>query len=141
MCDGPPRHMWSSTIYISKPYYNECVENLPHYRKEERPWGSFERFTLNEKSTVKIITVKPSEAFSLQSHKHRGEFWHIIAGSGMITLDKEQRTIHVGENFFSPEGHEHRMEGGPEGLVFLEIAFGEFDEGDIIRLEDRYGRT
>lgn len=129
---GPPWHMCRIL---------QGMEGLQNYKKEERPWGNFERFTLNEKSTVKIITVKAGEAFSLQSHKHRGEFWHIISGSGTITLDEERRTIQAGENFFSPEGHEHRMEGGPEGLKFLEIAFGDFDESDIIRIEDRYGRV
>jgi mannose-1-phosphate guanylyltransferase/mannose-1-phosphate guanylyltransferase/mannose-6-phosphate isomerase len=117
------------------------MEGLSNYEKEERPWGNFERFTLNEKTTVKIITVKAGEKFSLQSHKHRGEFWRILSGTGVITLDQDTQTVHAGENFFSPVGHEHRMEGGQEGLTFLEIAFGDFDEGDITRLEDRYGRT
>ena len=40
-----------------------------------------------------------------------------------------------------PAGFEHRVTGGPEGTTFLEIAFGDFDESDITRLEDRYGRT
>ena len=35
----------------------------------------------------------------------------------------------------------HGVAGGPEGLLFLEIAFGDFDEGDITRLEDDYGRA
>ncbi|HEY4501226.1 MAG TPA: phosphomannose isomerase type II C-terminal cupin domain [Candidatus Paceibacterota bacterium] len=117
------------------------MEGLSHYEKENRPWGNFERFTLNEKTTVKLIMVKPGEEFSLQSHKHRGEFWRILSGTGVITLDKDHHTIHVGESFFSPVGHEHRMEGGPGGLTFLEIAFGDFDESDIKRLEDRYGRA
>jgi mannose-1-phosphate guanylyltransferase/mannose-1-phosphate guanylyltransferase/mannose-6-phosphate isomerase len=117
------------------------MHHLAHYKKEERPWGAFERFTLNEKTTVKIITVKPGEEFSLQSHKHRGEFWRILQGTGHITLDEEHHVVHAGESFFSPVGHEHRMEGGPEGLTFLEIAFGDFDEKDITRFEDKYGRA
>lgn len=117
------------------------MEGLTNYEKEERPWGEFERFTLNEKTTVKIITVKAGEAFSLQSHKHRGEFWRVLSGTGVITLDQDRRAISVGESFFSPVGHEHRMEGGPEGLTFLEISFGDFDEGDITRLDDKYGRV
>jgi len=117
------------------------MEGLVNYLKEERPWGNFERFTLNEKATVKIITVNPNEEFSLQSHKHRGEFWRILSGSGVITLDQNTQTVHAGENFFSPVGHEHRMEAGPDGLTFLEIAFGDFDESDVTRLEDKYGRT
>lgn len=117
------------------------MEGLSHYHKEERPWGNFERFTLNEKTTVKIITVKPGEAFSLQSHTHRAEFWRIISGSGEVTHGQEKRTIRTGEQVWSPEGSEHRMAAGPEGIVFLEISFGEFDEADITRLEDRYGRA
>ncbi|MDP1690265.1 MAG: phosphomannose isomerase type II C-terminal cupin domain [bacterium] len=117
------------------------MEGLTHYEKEERPWGNFERFTLNEKTTVKLITVKAGEEFSLQSHKHRGEFWRILVGAGHITLDQYQHTVHAGESFFSPVGHEHRMEGGPEGLTFLEIAFGDFDESDVTRFEDKYGRA
>ncbi len=117
------------------------MEGLAHYEKEERPWGNFERFTLNEKTTVKIITVKPGEEFSLQSHKHRGEFWRILSGTGKITLDNYHHAIHSGESFFSPVGHEHRMEAGLDDLIFLEIAFGDFSENDIKRLEDRYGRA
>lgn len=32
---------------------------VPDVRTERRPWGRFERFTLNEPSTVKIIHVEP----------------------------------------------------------------------------------
>ena len=120
--------------------YNKAMEGLSNYERDIRPWGEFERFTLNEKTTVKIITIKAGEAFSLQSHKHRGEFWHIISGSGTITLDNEQRHVRGGDNFFSPVEHEHRMEAGQDGLQFLEISFGEFDEADITRLKDKYGR-
>jgi len=45
---------------------------------EFRPWGSFTLFALNEKCTVKILKVK--EQLSLQSHKNREEFWHVIDG-------------------------------------------------------------
>lgn len=117
------------------------MEGLSNYEKEIRPWGDFERFTLNEKTTVKIITVKTGEAFSLQTHAHRDEFWRVLQGSGVITVGDTEQEARAGENFFIPQGATHRAMGGPEGLVFLEIAFGEFDEKDITRLEDRYGRT
>ena len=45
--------------------------------KEKRPWGGFEQFTINEKSTVKILTLLPRQKFSLQYHKKRKEFWLI----------------------------------------------------------------
>ena len=42
---------------------------------DQRPWGSFERFTLNEPSTVKLIYVRPGDRLSLQRHEHRDELW------------------------------------------------------------------
>ncbi len=117
------------------------MEGLSGYEKDARPWGGYERFTLNEPSTVKIIAVRPGEAFSLQTHEHRGEFWRILAGSGRVTLGSETHEAAPGAQFFCPAGRAHRMEAGPEGVEFLEIAFGDFDERDITRIEDRYGRA
>jgi mannose-6-phosphate isomerase len=117
------------------------MEDLANYKKEERPWGNFERFTLNEQTTVKIITVKAGESISLQTHEHRDEFWRVLKGSGVIHINGHDNQATEGSQFFSPRGSEHRVTGGPEGTIFLEIAFGDFDEGDINRLEDRYGRA
>jgi mannose-6-phosphate isomerase-like protein (cupin superfamily) len=117
------------------------MQGLPNYEKDVRPWGQFERFTLNEKSTVKIITVNPNEELSLQQHEHRDEDWHILSGSGSVVIGEQRLPVRKGEDFFVARGVKHRVAGGPHGLVFLEIALGEFDENDIKRLEDRYGRA
>ncbi len=116
------------------------MEGLTHFEKEERPWGDFERFTLNEKTTVKIITVKEGESISLQTHEHRDEFWRVLKGSGLIRIGDTEHKAHEGSQYFCPRHSEHRVTGGIDGIIFLEIAFGDFDETDITRLEDRYGR-
>jgi len=116
------------------------MEGLSNYEKEVRPWGAFERFTLNENTTVKIITVSPEEEFSLQTHEHRSEFWRILNGDGTVIIGDIQSEANAGDEFFIPQGSKHRAHAGPDGLTFLEIAFGEFDENDITRLEDKYGR-
>ncbi len=112
-----------------------------HYTKEERPWGFFERFTENDLSTVKIITIRANEAFSLQKHGKRDEFWKIISGSGTVTIGNEKKEAGPDKTFFIPRGTLHRGEAGSDDLVFLEISFGEFDENDIIRIDDRYNRV
>ena len=117
------------------------MEELKHYSKEERPWGNFERFTLNEKTTVKIVTVNAGESISLQTHEHRDEFWRVIKGSGVMRIGETDNAAKEGDAFFSPRHSKHRVTGGPEGLAFLDIAFGDFDENDIDRLEDLYGRA
>ncbi len=117
------------------------MEGLNNYEKEERPWGAFERFTLNEKTTVKIVAVDAGQSISLQTHQHRDEFWRVIKGSGVIRIGETDNDAREGDSFFSPRGSEHRVTGGEGGMVFLEIAFGDFDEKDIKRLEDLYGRN
>ena len=70
----------------------------------ERPWGNFRQFTKDDKSTIKIITVKPNETLSLQSHKNRSEFWHIISGSGTVEINGVKKDTKVGD--------EHKIEIG-----------------------------
>lgn len=117
------------------------MEGLSNYEKKIRPWGNFERFTLNESTTVKIITVSPDAALSLQTHEHRDEFWRVLSGSGIIRLGEVDYDAAPGETYYFRRGTTHRVTGGPEGMAFLEIAFGHFDESDITRLDDRYGRA
>jgi len=38
-------------------------------------------------------------------------------------------------------GSKHRMQAGSDGMEVLEIALGDFDESDIVRYEDKYGRV
>lgn len=122
-------------------------ENLPETKdirgdiyEENRPWGSFRRFTLNTPSTVKIIKVNPNQSLSLQTHSKRAEFWNVIAGEGTIEIDGVKNPATVGAEFFVNKGSSHRITAGDMTLEILEIAIGKFEEEDIVRLEDKYGR-
>ncbi|MEK7646455.1 MAG: phosphomannose isomerase type II C-terminal cupin domain [Patescibacteria group bacterium] len=108
--------------------------------QEKKPWGDFIEYTCNVPSTIKIITVNPGEAFSLQTHHNRDEFWHILSGTGTVIIGDTSRPIVTGD-YFVPRETAHRIQAGDTPVVFLEISFGTFDEKDITRLEDRYGRT
>jgi len=117
------------------------MEHLTNYEKIERPWGNFERFTQNEQTTVKIITINNGEELSLQIHEHRDEFGRVIKGSGTIHIGEKNTEVRESDSFFIPRNTTHRAIAGSEGLVYLEIAFGDFDENDEKRLEDKYGRV
>jgi mannose-6-phosphate isomerase len=117
------------------------MKGLSNYEKEVRPWGNFERFTLNEKSTVKIITVNPGEELSLQQHEHRDEEWRILHGDGSVIVGDKETAVKPGDQFFVARGTKHRVMGGTHALIFLEIAEGDFDEADITRFDDKYGRS
>lgn len=114
---------------------------LKHFLRDERPWGNFIQFTKNEPSTVKILTLLPEKRFSLQKHAHRDEFWYVISGSGLITLNEETKPIMRGDMHHVQTGILHRLTAGKEGLSVLEIGFGDFDEDDIVRIEDDFGRV
>jgi mannose-6-phosphate isomerase-like protein (cupin superfamily) len=106
----------------------------------ERPWGHFERFTLNEKSTVKLLYIKKGETLSLQYHSHRDEFWKIISGNPFIEIGEIKKNAGAGDQFETKALTHHRISAPKDDVVFLEIAFGEFDEEDNVRLEDKYNR-
>lgn len=106
-----------------------------------RPWGVFEQFTENQNSTVKIISVKPNEQTSLQYHKDRDELWYILAGDGHVIIGEETHMVSPKEDFFVSRGTRHRIHAGADGLSLLEISYGTFDEDDIVRLDDDYGRV
>jgi len=106
-----------------------------------RPWGSFVEFTKNKPSTVKILVVKPGEEFSLQYHENREEFWHVLSGTPTITIGDEEFPAKKGDEFMVQKGEKHRIGAKDTEARILEVSFGEFDEGDITRIEDKYGRT
>lgn len=112
----------------------------PEPYREERPWGGFVEFTRNIPSTVKIVSVKPGQALSLQTHKKRDEFWCVLGGDGEVTVGDSVSAAKTDDTFFIPRGTKHRLRAGTETLRVLEISFGEFEDEDIVRLEDMYGR-
>lgn len=90
---------------------------------------------------VKIITVKPGESLSLQYHLKRDEFWYVLSGDGSAKVGTETMSLEKDTACHVPRQAHHRITGGKNILVFLELSFGEFDENDIVRLEDKYGRV
>lgn len=107
--------------------------------KTFKPWGNFEQFSCNEKSTVKILNVGSSESLSLQLHNNRDEYWKILEGTGVINIGNKTYQAKEGDEFWIPKKTIHRIIGVTDTKV-LEISFGEFDENDIVRYDDIYGR-
>lgn len=108
-------------------------------KEVKRPWGSFKQFSLNKKSTVKIISIKPYEELSLQKHKHRREMWYFLT-PGKIQIGEKKFNVKKEEIVNIPINVSHRIFAGKNNVDFLEISFGKFDEKDEIRMEDKYGR-
>ena len=113
----------------------------PPLLKVEKPWGRFEQYTHNILSTVKIITVDPGGTLSLQYHHHRDELWVVLDPGAKVELGEKVLHPEAGEKLFIPRETTHRLScEGKRPVRILEVSFGEFDEDDIVRLEDAYGR-
>ncbi len=107
----------------------------------KRPWGSFTTFAENEKCTVKLLYVSQGEEFSLQYHDNRDEFWKVMKGNPDVTIGDKVESAHEGDEFFVERGTNHRVSAPDDDVIILEVSTGEFDENDIVRLEDKYNRV
>jgi mannose-6-phosphate isomerase len=118
------------------------LEHLPPSVKVERPWGKFEQYTHNLPCTVKIITVAPGGTLSRQYHRKRDELWVVLDPGACVELNGEVLYPTPEEKFFIPRETVHRLSSvGEREARILEVSFGHFDEEDIVRLDDVYGRA
>lgn len=108
---------------------------------DNRPWGNFIQYTHNELSTVKILTILPNQELSLQYHSKRREMWIVIKGHPSLIIGDKEIQANPGEEFEIEQGVEHQIKAGSDEVQIVEISFGEFDETDIVRLKDKYGRV
>ena len=117
---------------------------------EDRPWGSYEiltQFDVNEVGyhdvCVKKITVKPGQKLSYQSHTERNEHWFVVQGQGTVVLNDSPTMVSVGSFVDLKIGDKHRIANTSTGqdLIFIEVQTGHYDESDIQRFEDDYGRA
>lgn len=125
--------------YLSENDYCPMISPLSTIFQEFRPWGNFTQYTHNASTTVKIIEVSSNGILSLQLHHHRDELW-IPLDEGIIAEIGDKKIIaEKGKPLWVPRETIHRLSASKTARV-LEIAFGNFDENDIVRLDDKYGR-
>ena len=111
---------------------------------EFRPWGWYAVLAEPDDEpivAVKILQVDPGQMLSLQTHRLRRERWMpITSGLGAVIGDREIELL-VGHTYEIQTGVPHRlfdMKGSGGSVV--ETMYGTYDEDDIIRLSDEYGR-
>ena len=74
------------------------------------------------------------------------KIWHghpvwFLEGNPIVTIGNIKRKLKKGDEISIKKGEKHRIANYGKALVrFLEISFGDFDEKDIRRYEDKYGR-
>ena len=124
--------------------FGSIDEGVVDYEIFQRPWGFYKTTVLNDYFQSKIISVKPGQQLSLQSHNHREEHWIVAHGKGIVQIEKSEIRIESGSSLFIPKGAKHRLTNTDknDNLIITEVQIGDYlGEDDIVRYEDNYGRV
>ena len=113
------------------------------HREVHRPWGKYDAVDAGVRYQVKRITVKPGAKLSVQLHHHRSEHWVVVSGTAKVMNGDATFLLSENQSTYIPVGVIHSLENiGKMPLEIIEIQSGSYlGEDDIVRFEDRYGRT
>lgn len=113
------------------------------HRRIYRPWGSYDGITEGDRWQVKKIVVNPGACLSLQMHHHRAEHWIVVKGTALVEKEGQQELVGENQSTYIPLGAKHRLSNpGKIPVEMIEVQSGPYlGEDDIVRFEDRYGRS
>jgi len=107
-----------------------------------RPWGWYQVLSESASGAVKILCVNPGERLSLQTHRKRSETWFPLDAGLQAQIGDDLVEMLPYHKYLVGVGVEHRLinnAGHPVEVV--ELISGSYDEKDIVRIEDDYGRS
>ena len=92
---------------------------------------------------MKKIVVNPGASLSLQMHHHRAEHWVVVQGTAVVEKDGVEELVGENQSTYIPLGAKHRLTNpGKIPVEMIEVQSGPYlGEDDIVRFEDRYGRS
>jgi mannose-1-phosphate guanylyltransferase/mannose-6-phosphate isomerase len=119
---------------------NNVLVGRPSAASVTRPWGSFRQCAHNGLCTVNLITVNPGQRLSLQFHDRRSELWIVLDERCEVQIGEVVEHPSSGAEFWIPARTPHRLSSRGPQVRILEVAFGDWQQDDITRYEDDYGR-
>ena len=111
-------------------------------RRVDKPWGYELHWAITDRYVGKIIHVNKGHALSLQYHNVKDETIFLWSGRLLFEIEIDgkltQREMQPGQAVHVTPKTVHRMTAIDDCDIF-EVSTPELD--DVVRLEDRYGRT
>jgi mannose-6-phosphate isomerase-like protein (cupin superfamily) len=108
----------------------------------DKPWGYELVWARTDRYVGKILHVKAGHVLSLQYHNFKDETMHVLSGELILRTQPgsvlEARPLRAGESVRIPAKLIHQIEAVVDSEV-LEASTAELD--DLVRLQDRYGRS
>ena len=140
VADRKNSHDLKNTLSLLKVQKRQEVDL---HRKVTRPWGWYDSTDSGDSFKVKRIQVNPGASLSLQMHNHRAEHWIVVKGTAEVTIGDQIFTLVENQSTYIPQGKLHRLANtGKKPLEIIEVQTGtHLDEDDIVRFEDKYGRS
>ncbi|HTO74167.1 MAG TPA: cupin [Gemmatimonadales bacterium] len=116
------------------------MADIPY--RVDKPWGYELVWARTDRYVGKVLHVKAGQILSLQYHNRKDETMHVLRGELILRTkvgnDLVARAFKAGESVHIPPPMVHQIEAVVDSDV-LEASTPELD--DLVRLEDRYGRT
>jgi mannose-6-phosphate isomerase-like protein (cupin superfamily) len=109
----------------------------------EKPWGHEELWALNHHYAGKLLCIREGESLSLQYHRVKDETIRMASGRMRLRVGAsadalEEIVLDPGMAYAIPPGVVHQMVA-LEDCAVIEVSTPHLT--DVVRLEDRYGRT
>jgi len=109
----------------------------------EKPWGYELHWARTDRYVGKVLHVKAGHALSLQYHNRKDETIYLYSGRLLFEMGERngpltRREMNPGDSIRVTPGTVHRMTA-IDDCEILEVSTPDLD--DVVRLEDRYGRT
>jgi mannose-6-phosphate isomerase-like protein (cupin superfamily) len=112
-------------------------------RRVEKPWGYELIFAHTDRYVGKLLHIEPGQALSLQYHHRKDETFFVAQGEIELQVEEDgqmiKQPLRQGESYHVTPGTRHRMVASDRGCELFEVSTPELD--DVVRLEDRYGRS
>lgn len=110
----------------------------------DKPWGYELVWARTDRYVGKILHVRAGHILSLQYHHRKDETMHVLSGELILRTQPQDdgelvsRPFRAGESVHIPPLLIHQIEAVVDTDV-LEASTPELD--DLVRLQDRYGRS
>lgn len=112
-------------------------------RRVEKPWGFELIWAHTSRYVGKLLHINAGQALSYQFHRQKEETIYVLSGTLRLHVSEDDSPPRVlelapGAVFHIRTGLRHRFEATGD-VELLEASTPELD--DVVRLEDRYGRS
>lgn len=111
------------------------VTNVP------KPWGHETIWAHTDEYVGKILHINAGEALSVQYHNVKDETVYLLSGTLIYRIWEDDVPVdvqlEVGQSYHVTPGTVHQMEAVTDCDI-LEVSTPHL--GDVVRLQDRYGR-